>query len=80
MKYIAGEARKNLKGMFYGPLHMDVPVLVRQQELIFIGSVWTQDVVGKTYQEWWMIEMDGERELGKSVIASWLHDDYKTGK
>ena len=28
--------------------HMDVPLLADQQELIYIGSVWTQDVVGKT--------------------------------
>ena len=27
------------------------------------------------YQKWWMIEIDGERELGKSVCASWHDDD-----
>ena len=34
--------------LFYGPLHMDVPVLADQQELIYISSVWTQDIVWKT--------------------------------
>ena len=29
----------------YGPLHMNEPVLGDQQELIYISTVWTQDVV-----------------------------------
>ena len=31
--------------LFYGTLQMGVPVLAEQQELIYISSVWTQDVV-----------------------------------
>ena len=30
---------------FDGPLNMDTPVLADQQELTYIGSVWTLDVV-----------------------------------
>ena len=48
---------------FYGPLHMDVPVFVNQQELIYISSVWTQcsleDLLGV------MDDMDGWK---KSMI------------
>ena len=40
---------------------MDVPVLANQQELIYISSVWTQDVIWKTYWERCMIGMDEER-------------------
>ena len=49
-------------------LHMDMPVLADKQELIYISSVQTQDVVWKTCWEPWMIGMDGLRELGKSVL------------
>ena len=37
----------------------------------YISSVWTQDAAKKTYQEWWMIEMDGRKELANSVLSSW---------
>ena len=37
-------------------------------------SVWTQNVVSKTYQKRWMIEMNGEWESGKSMPAA-RHDD-----
>ena len=51
---------------FDGPLHMDMPVLVDQQELAYICTEWSQDVIWKTYWERWMIGMDrwmnGERE------------------
>ena len=47
---------------------MDVLVLAHQQELIYISSVWTQDVVRKTSQEQWMIGTDGEKESGKFVL------------
>ena len=30
---------------FYGPLRMDMPVLAEKQELIYISSVQTQDVL-----------------------------------
>ena len=33
---------------FHGTLHMDVPVLADQQELIYINSVWTQEAIWKT--------------------------------
>ena len=37
MRDTAGEARMNsLVMFFYGPLHMEVPVLADQQELIYI--------------------------------------------
>ena len=41
---------------------MDMPVLADQQELMYVSSVWTLDVVWKTCQEQWMIGMDSERE------------------
>ena len=34
----------------------------------------TRDVALKTSQEQWMIESDGERGLGRSVLAA-RHDD-----
>ena len=43
---------------FYGPLHMDAPVLADQQVLIYISSVRTQDVVRKTC----LTDRDGWRE------------------
>ena len=72
---------------FDGPLHMDVPVLVDQQELIYISSVRTQDVIWKTYRERWIIgierererekerECERERESGKSALFGRLDDD-----
>ena len=54
---------------FYGPLHMNVPVLVNQQELIYISSVQTQDVVRKTYWTQWIIGMERERDSGKSMLS-----------
>ena len=61
---------------------MDVPVLVDQQELIYISCAWTQDVVWKTCQEQWIIETYGERERerererqsGKSALSARLDD------
>ena len=53
----------------YGPLHMDVPVLVDQQELIYKSSVQTQDVVWKSCQERWVIGLIGEKESEKSLLA-----------
>ena len=36
------EGKMNSKVTFFdGPLHMDVPVLADQQELIYSSSVWT---------------------------------------
>ena len=56
---------------FYGRQHMDVPVLADQQELIYVSSVQTQDVIWKTYQERWMIETNSKWELGKSTLSAW---------
>ena len=43
-------------------IYTDMPELADQQELIYISSVQTQDIVWKTCQEQWMIGMDEERE------------------
>ena len=42
------------------PLHMDVPVLAEQQELIDISSVRNQDVIWKTCRERRMMGTDRE--------------------
>ena len=49
----AREARTNSWVMFYAPLHMDISVLADQQELIYISSMWIQEVVWKTSWEHW---------------------------
>ena len=54
---------------------MDVPVLVDQQELIYINSMQTQDVVWKTCRVRWMIGNNGERGSEKSVLSERLDDD-----
>ena len=46
----------------YGPWHIDMPMLVNQQEITYNSSVRKQDKVWKTSQKQWMIEMDGEKE------------------
>ena len=58
----------------YEPIHMVVPVLADQQELIYNSSAKTQDVVLKTCWEWWMTETDGERESGKFVLSAQCDD------
>ena len=71
-----GEARTNSSLMFfYGSLHIDVPVLADLQELIYIRSVQTQDVVLKTCLEQRIIGRVGERESGKYMQSLWLDDD-----
>ena len=60
---------------FYGPHHVDVPVLADLQEFIFIISTQTQDLVWKTCWEQWMIGMDGERESGRFVLSVWLDEE-----
>ena len=67
----AGGARTNSwVTFFYGPLHMAVSALDDQQEIIYISSVHTQDVVLKTHRERWVIRTDKERESRKSVLAA----------
>ena len=61
---------------FYGPLHMDGPVMAGHQELIYISCVHIQGVVWKTYMEQWMRGTDGEKESGKSVLSARLDDDW----
>ena len=53
---------------------MDEQMLDHQLELIYNSSVQTQDVAWKASLKWWMIEIDGERELGKSMLEV-QHDD-----
>ena len=58
---------------FYRPLFMNMPMLADRQELNYISTVWTQDIIWKTCWEWWMIMMDGWRK--KSALATQLDDD-----
>ena len=65
---------------FYGPFHMDWPVLADQQELIYINCVQTQHVVWKNCRERWMIGTDEERERERereggifAVSATWWY-------
>ena len=53
-----------------GTLHMDGQRLDDQLELIYSSSVLIQDVAWKTCLEQQMIEMDGEGETGKSMLAA----------
>ena len=71
MQTPAGEARANSNRR----LHMDVPVLADKQRLAYISSVQTQDAAYRTYQERWMIGMDGKRESGNAVLSAGLNDD-----
>ena len=65
--------------LFYEPLNIDMPGLANQQELIYISSVWTQDLVWRTCWEKWMIGTDGKRESGKSVLSVQLDDIISGG-
>ena len=49
---------------------MDTPVLVDQQKITFISSVWTLDAVKRTYQEQWPIEIDGKSDSRESMYNS----------
>ena len=58
----------------YRLLHMDTSVLAEQQRLT---SVLCGDYpVVKTYLEWCMIGMDGEKVTGKSALSGWVDDVY----
>ena len=46
-----------------------------QLEPIYNSSVPMQDIAWKTSQEQWTIEMSGERESGRSMLAVWHDDD-----
>ena len=54
----------------YGP-----PMLADRQKFTHICSAWTLNAAKKTYQEWWMIGMDGEKEAGNFVRSARLDDD-----
>ena len=58
-----------------GLLHMDKERLDDQLEPIHSSSVPIQDVGWKTSREQWAIVTDGERELGRSVLAAQPDDD-----
>ena len=52
MKATAGEARTKSQVMFsFGLLHIDASVLTNQQELMYISSVQTLDVIWTTCRE-----------------------------
>ena len=53
---------------------MDVQVLANQQKFIYNSSVWTQEVILKTFWKWWKIELNGQRKSEKSMLAE-QHDD-----
>ena len=46
------------------------------QELIYNGSVQTQDVAWKTCWKQWTIEINGKRGSGKFTLAALDNDDY----
>ena len=76
MRCTARKARTESWETFsFESLHIDVPVFTDQQELTYNSSVWTQDVVLKTFREWWVMAKNGNRTWGKSVPAAWLNDD-----
>ena len=45
-------------------------VHVGQPAKTYINSVWTLDVVWRTYQEWWIIGIDSKRESGNSQMMN----------
>ena len=60
-----------------GLLHTDEKRLEDQPEPINNNSILIQDLAWKTCRERWMIETNGERGSGKSVLAV-RHDDDDT--
>ena len=62
----------------YGPFHTDMQMLDDQREIIYNSSVQAQDGVKKTWQKQWMIEINDERESGKSVLAVWYDDNFSS--
>ena len=59
---IAPADRSIISDVLPWTLHIHVPVMAEQQELIYIIYVVTLVAVWKTYRERWMIGTDGERE------------------
>ena len=54
---------------------MDVPVLADQQQLIYISSIRTQNVIWKTFLDRWMIGTDRKREKESLENLRIQHDD-----
>ena len=54
---------------------MAVLMLVDQQELIYISTVRSQDIIWKTCQKSQMIVVDEEIESGKSVLSVQFDDN-----
>ena len=48
-------------------------MLANQQKLTFISSMQTLGAIYKTYQEWWPIGADGERESRESMLKCKHH-------
>ena len=71
----AREGQTHKRFFAYGLLYMDSLVLVNQQRLTFISCVWTLDAVWRTYQEWWSIGIDSERESKETVLSAHIDDD-----
>ena len=72
--------KKKARTFICGSLVIDGPVLADLQELIYISSVRTLDVVWKTWRERWMIRTSGKREReggkpGKSMLSARLDDN-----
>ena len=68
MQNTAGEARTNsLVTFFYGPIHMDEPMLANKQGFANISSVLVrvQDEVGKTIRERWVMGKMAEERFRK---------------
>ena len=51
-------------------------MLANQQRLTYISSMQTLNVVERTWQEKWMMRMDGEKESKKSVLSACLDDGF----
>ena len=69
------DTTEEVKAMYSGgPLQIDEQRQDDQLEPINSSSVPIQDVAWKTSRERWTIEGDGERGLGRSVLAA-RHDD-----
>ena len=77
MRDAAGEVGTNSKVTYScGPLHMDEQRRDDQLESIYNSYMPIQDVVLKTYQKRWTIEMCGGRGSGRSVLMVQHHDIY----
>ena len=64
---------------YFEPNHTNEQVLDDYLKLIYNRSVWTQDVVERTYRMRWTIETTGVRESRKSVRSARHDDDYDDG-